>query len=108
MEGKVDIMKCSNHNESCDNAMTYPCLLYENTKKVRDILELLSYGTSWRLVGARTGKTLCTNLNTDTCKSKYLDLPVPVNPIFVDMDVNKRSIIVDNVRPRVCIWVIGE
>ena len=43
---------------------------------VRQILKLLSYGTEWRLVGARTGKVLCTSRNREQTKEKYIECTV--------------------------------
>ena len=74
---------------------------------VRDIVKLLSYGTRWKLVGARTGKKLCDSFNKDKTKEKYMDMPVVDNPIVADFYVSKNTFN-DYVTPMISIWVSGQ
>lgn len=75
---------------------------------VRQVLELLSYGTYWRLVGARTGKILCTCFNKQPTKEKYMELTVTNDPIKADFYMNKSKPFTQYVRPMISIWVSGE
>ena len=72
---------------------------------VRQVLELLSYGTEWRLVSARTGKTLCTSLNKQRTKEKYMELTVTDEPIKADFYVSKSIPFTQYIKPMVSIWV---
>ena len=75
---------------------------------VRQILKLLSYGTEWRLVGARTGKVLCTSRNKKETKEKYMELTVIDEAIKADFYVNKSIPFTEYITPMVSIWVSGE
>ena len=66
MQGKQK----GNGSDDC-RSIEHDSVIYRNEKSieqsegrsrgmtVRQILKFLSYGTEWRLVGARTGKVLC-------------------------------------------------
>ena len=75
---------------------------------VKDILKLLSYGTEWRLIGARTGKIICTSRNKETTRERYIDLPVTDEPIKADFYVSKDVPFTEYIIPMVSIWVSGE
>lgn len=78
---------------------------------VGEVLDLLSYGTEWQLVGARTGKKLCDNYNKKETQEKYMDLPVCDNPIKADFRVRKSDVVksmTQFIKPMVSIWVSGE
>ena len=59
---------------------------------VREVKELLFYGTNWQLVGARTGKKLCDSYNKKETIEKYMDLSVSDTPIMADFNVRKDTI----------------
>lgn len=73
---------------------------------IKDVLNLLAYGTQYELIGARTGKTLCSSWNN---KKEYIarfhDCIVSDTPIFPSL-----RIFTDNkcVYPIVAIWVSGK
>ena len=78
---------------------------------VREVLDLLSYGTEWQLIGARTGKKLCDNYNKKETQEKYMDLTVCDKPIRADFRVRKCGIVTsmtEYIMPMVSIWVSGE
>lgn len=75
---------------------------------VRQILKLLSYGTEWRLVGARTGKVLCTSRNKEGTREKYMELTVIDEAIKADFYVSKNVPFTEYIIPMVSIWVSGE
>ncbi len=56
---------------------------------VREAVKLLSYGTDWRLIGAKTGKILCTPYTKEKTREKYMDLPVTDQPFVADFIVGK-------------------
>lgn len=74
--------------------------------KVKEAIDLLSYGVQWQLIGAMTGKKLCNNYSSEKLKSKYMNCNTTTNPIFASFrahtDYNK---IVDSVTPVINIWV---
>lgn len=75
---------------------------------VRNIVKLLSYGTEWRLVGARTGKILCSSRNKEQTKEKYMDLPVTDEPIKADFFIGRNVPFTEYIYPMVSIWVSGK
>ena len=75
---------------------------------VRDIVKLLSYGTKWKLVGARTGKRLCDNFASEKTREKYMDMPVIDDPIVADFYVSKNMPLTNYVTPMISIWVSGQ
>ena len=75
---------------------------------VRQILKFLAYGTEWRLVGARTGKILCTSRNTDKTREKYMEKTVIDEAIKADFYVSKNIPFTEYITPMISIWVSGE
>ena len=78
---------------------------------VREVLDLLFYGTEWQLVGALTGKKLCDSYNSKKVQEKYMDCFVCDNPISADFHVSKDSIVksmTNYIKPMVTIWVSGK
>jgi len=75
---------------------------------VRQIIKLLNYGTEWRLIGARTGKILCSSRNKKQTREKYLDLLVTDEPIKADFYVSKNMSFTDYITPMISIWVSGK
>lgn len=74
--------------------------------KVKEVIDLISYGTHWQLIGAMTGKKLCNNYSSEKLKSKYMDCDVPTDPIFTSFRIhNDYNKIVDSVTPVINIWV---
>lgn len=75
--------------------------------KVREIINLLSYGTQWQLIGAMTGKKLCNNYSSEKLKSKYMDCDTPSDPIFTSFRTHTtyHDKTVDSVTPMINIWV---
>lgn len=78
---------------------------------VREVLDLLFYGTHWQLVGATTGKKLCDNYNKKETRERYMDLRVYDQAISADFRVQKDSVVksmTNYIRPMVTIWVSGK
>ena len=78
---------------------------------VREVLDLLFYGTEWQLVGAKTGKKLCDSYNSKKVQEKYKDLRVSDTPISADFRVSKNSVVkcmTNYIKPMVTIWVSGH
>lgn len=75
---------------------------------VREAISLLSYGTHWQLVGARTGKKLCNKWNKEKTREKYMDKPVTSEPFKADFYVSKNIPFTEYVKPMISIWVSGE
>lgn len=76
---------------------------------VDETLKLLAHGTKWQLIGARTGKKLCSYLNRDVTLLKYADMEVTSRPIDAGLEVNGNvKHINDFVVPMITIWVLGE
>lgn len=74
--------------------------------KVKEVIDLLSYGVQWQLVGAMTGKKLCNNYSSEKLKSKYMDCDTPHNPIFTSFRTHTNCAkIIDSVDPIINIWV---
>lgn len=72
--------------------------------KVADVRKLTEY-TSIKLVGARTGKTLCTSWrNKKETLDKYNDYEA--SSIYPDVDV-RNSQINGAIYPIICIYVTG-
>lgn len=74
--------------------------------KVKNILDLLSSSARYKLVGARTGKTLCTSWNN---KQKYIAkfhehavAETPIFPALYTCELNGYTY------PVIAIWVSGE
>lgn len=64
---------------------------------VRDVVNSIRFNTKWILKGARTGKQLCHNYNTDKVKTKYMELEV--SSVGSDLHGNYARLI---------IWVSGK
>ena len=78
---------------------------------VREVLELLNYGTDWKLVGAKSGRKLCDNYNKKKTQEKYMDMTVSVSPIMADFCVRKDTVIkckTDYIMPCISIFVSGQ
>ena len=75
--------------------------------KVKEVIDLISYGTQWQLIGAMTGKKLCNNYSSEKLKSKYMDCDVPKSPIFASFDIYNNAIskMSEYISPMICIWV---
>lgn len=75
--------------------------------KVRDVIDLLSYGTHWQLIGARTGKKLC-NSHSKKHKDEYMEYEA--YKIFPSFYTQKSAIsgTCDFMCPMINIWVWGE
>ena len=80
-------------------------------KTVRDMVSLLSYGTPFVLIGARTGKKLANSTinKRETIEKKWFDKTVAENPIYCSFYTYKNFVDdVDMVKPIINIWVSGE
>ena len=78
---------------------------------VREVLDLLAYGTEWKLIGGRTGKKLCDSYNKKQTQEKYMDMTVCYAPICADFYVSKYNAklhMINYIRPMISIWVSGE
>lgn len=73
--------------------------------KVKEVIDLLSYGVQWQLIGAMTGKKLCNSKSTNKMKDRYMDLEVhSIFPSFyTQQDHITRTY--DFIQPMICIWV---
>lgn len=77
--------------------------------KVIDILELLSKGTSYELIGAKTGKVFYKSWVNKNLE-KFIDLEVPNAPINVSFRIVSDAFIkrVEYTCPIIQIWVSGK
>ena len=78
---------------------------------VKEVINMLSYGEQFTLIGARTGKTLYrSNVNTKKCLEKYLDMTCTSQPIraIFDAKICKVTKQVELIAPVISIWVSGE
>ena len=75
---------------------------------VREALALLSYGTDWQLVGAKTGKKLCNKNNKKKTQEKYMNMLVTDEPFKADFYISKSLSFTSYVQPMISIWVQGE
>ena len=78
---------------------------------VKEVINMLSYGERFTLIGARTGKTLYrSNVNTKKCLEKYLDMDCTEQPIRAIFDANicKVTKQVEFITPMISLWVSGE
>lgn len=73
--------------------------------KVKEVLDLLSFGTQWQLIGAMTGKKLCNNYSSEKLKNKYMDCSTPANPIFASFRTYNSAKVIESVTPVISIWV---
>ena len=75
--------------------------------KVKEVIDLISYGTHWQLIGAMTGKKLCNSYSSEKLKSKYMDCDVPESPIFASFNIHNNPIskMGESMSPMICIWV---
>lgn len=80
--------------------------------KVKEVIDMLSYGTNFILLGAKTGKVLHDSAkNKREHAEKYYECNTPIEPLYADLVVYKDTHIksmCDFVRPRIGIWVSGE
>ena len=78
---------------------------------VKEVVNMLSYGEKFTLIGARTGKTLYrSNVNTKKCLEKYLGMTCtdqPIGAVF-DARICKVTKQVKSITPMISIWVSGE
>ena len=73
--------------------------------KVADLIKLLSYGTRYKLIGAKTGLPLYkswANKNLD----KFKDLDVADTPIDASFQI-QRETMPESIRPIIIIYVSG-
>ena len=77
--------------------------------KVKDIIQLISYGTRWRLIGASSGKKLAHSGSSDRMKDKYMECEVTDSPIFTAFETIENTITktVDYAHPIIFVWVSG-
>lgn len=78
---------------------------------VKEVINMLSYGEKFTLIGAKTGKTLYrSNVNTKKCLEKYLDKNCTSQPIRAIFDANICKITkqVEFISPMISIWISGE
>ncbi len=78
--------------------------------KVKEVIDLMSYGTHWQLIGAMTGKKLCNSYSSENLKSKYMDCSVCDAPIFASFNIHNSPIskMGESMSPMICIWVSGQ
>ena len=60
--------------------------------KVKEVIDLISYGTHWQLIGAMTGKKLCNSYSSENLKSKYMDCSVCKAPIFASFNIHTTQV----------------
>ena len=78
---------------------------------VKDITKLLVYGTSFRLIGGMTGKTLYNSgTNRKTLLEKYENCEVTDTPIWAELCCDYDNIThgYECAYPRIAIWVSGK
>lgn len=79
--------------------------------KVKEVINMLSYGETFALIGAKTGKTLYrSNFNTKKYLEKYLDMNCTEQPIGAIFDARICNITkqIELIKPMISIWVSGE
>ena len=74
---------------------------------VKEVLDLLQYGTDWELIGGKTGKKLCDTHNKKETREKYMDMTVCSSPICASFYANKSYSSIKYVKPIISIWVSG-
>jgi hypothetical protein len=80
--------------------------------RVKEVIDMLSYGTNFILLGAKTGKVLHdSSKNRREHAEKFYECLVADSPLYADLVVRKDAHIksmCDFVRPRIGVWVSGE
>lgn len=78
---------------------------------VKEIVNLLSFGTSYVLMGARTGKKLASTKTNkiETIEKKWFDKEVTKSPLYCSFYAYKNYVGDEtHVVPVINIWVSGE
>lgn len=75
---------------------------------VQTVIEILAYGTHYKLIGAMTGKQLADSFKNKEgyIKSFYDDKVSGIFPAF-DAQKNRITKVPEYIRPIICIWVSG-
>lgn len=77
--------------------------------QLKELIDTMTYGTHYKLIGARTGKHLADSL---TNKAGYINafLEDNVSGFFPSFDAQKDNItkVPTYVRPIICIWLSGR
>lgn len=77
--------------------------------KLKEILDVMAYGTHYKLIGAMTGKHLAdSRVNREGHIKAFMD--DDVSCIFPAFDAQKNNItkMPENIKPIICIWLIGR
>ena len=77
--------------------------------KLKELFDVISYGTHYKLIGARTGKHLADSyVNKEGYIKSFMD--DDVSGIFPAFDAQKNSItkVPEYVRPVICVWLNGR
>lgn len=82
----------------------------EYSMNIKDVVDMLSYGTRFKLIGARTGKVLHdSRKNTTEHLDKFKCCQTWDNPLFVELDGYKNGLgHYEQMIPVLCIWVSGK
>ena len=77
--------------------------------KLKELIDVFSHGTHYKLIGARTGKHLADSyVNKEGYIKSFMD--DDVSGIFSAFDAQKNSItkVPEYVRPVICVWLCGR
>ena len=77
--------------------------------KLKELIDVFSYGTHYKLIGAETGKHLADNhINKGGYIKSFMD--DDVSGIFPAFDAQKNRItkVPEFVRPIICVWLNGR
>ena len=77
--------------------------------KLKELIEIFSYGTHFKLIGARTGKHLADNhINKEGYIKSFMDDDVSgIFPAF-DAKNNKITKCPEYITPIICVWLKGR
>ena len=84
--------------------------MVEYSMNIKDVVGMLSYGTRFKLIGAKTGKVLHDSRNNRTERLDKFKYCQPTSePLFVELDGYKNSLgHYEQMIPVLCIWVSGK
>lgn len=77
--------------------------------KLKELIDIFSYGTHFKLIGAQTGKCLAdSHVNKEGYIKSFMD--DDVSGIFPAFDAQKNRItkVPEFVRPVICVWLNGR
>ena len=77
--------------------------------KLKELIDVFSYGTHYKLIGAQTGKHLADSyVNKEGYIKSFMD--DDISGIFPAFDAQKNCItkVPEYIRPVICVWLNGR